>query len=92
MRYERVDYDGLVFEELFQGEKPFSVHAAKLAALIGIDVLVEGRDLDKLNEGGKQSSFQIEKYIPNYDAMMEILQEICTDLTALGRSMRRTGF
>ncbi|MEP4036110.1 hypothetical protein [Pseudophaeobacter sp.] len=79
LRYQKADYDWLVFEELYQGEEPFSVHAAKLAARIGIDVSAEGRDLDKLNESGKQSSCQIEKFVPNYDAMMEILKEICID-------------
>ncbi|OIQ44923.1 MAG: hypothetical protein BM558_05780 [Roseobacter sp. MedPE-SW] len=79
LRYQKVDYEWLVFEEVYQGDDPVSVHAAKLATQIGIDVSGEGANLDKLNEKGKQSSYQIENFIPNYDAMMEILKETCID-------------
>lgn len=79
LRYQKVDYEWLVFEEVYQGEDPVSVHAAKLATQIGIDVSGEGANLDRLNERGKQSSYQIENFIPNYDDMMAILKETCID-------------
>lgn len=79
LRYQQIDYEWLVFEEVYQGEEPVSVHAKKLATQIGMDVSAEGAKLDKLTERGKQSSFQIEGFIPNYDTMMQVLQVICID-------------
>ncbi|WP_417701017.1 hypothetical protein [Pseudophaeobacter sp.] len=79
LRYQNVSYQWLVFEEIYKGEQPVSVHAANLARQIGIDVSGEGDNLDKLNEKGKQSSHHIEDFVPNYDAMMATLKEVCID-------------
>lgn len=79
LRYRQIDYNWVVFEEVYKGEQPVSVHAAKLAEQIGIDVSAEQAGLERLNEKGKQSSGGIEAYVPNYDEMMQILGELCID-------------
>jgi len=86
LRYQNVTYEWLVFDEVYQGEEPVSAHEAKLATQIGLDVSGEAGNLDKLNKKGKQNSYQIEKCIPNYAAMMEILREISIDRSLSGHA------
>ncbi|MEP2717679.1 hypothetical protein [Pseudophaeobacter sp.] len=79
LRYQNIDYQWLVFEEIYQGDQPVSVHAARLAEQIGIDVSDLGQKLEALNERGKQSSQRIEDFLPNYQEMMAVLAEVCID-------------
>ncbi|MGR3623942.1 hypothetical protein [Pseudophaeobacter sp.] len=79
LRYRKIDYNWVVFEEIYKGELPVSVYAANLAGLIGIDVSNEQDNLRRLNEKGQQSSGGIEAYVPNYDEMMRTLGELCVD-------------
>jgi hypothetical protein len=79
LRYLNIDYEWLVYEEVYQGELPVSAHAARLVDRIGLDLAGETQSLNKLNARGKQSSQSIEDCVPNYAAMMKTLQEICVD-------------
>lgn len=79
LRHRRVEYDWLIFEEVYKGELPIEEHASRIARLLGNKV--EGNDprLLDLGAGSAQNSSRIEENISNAGAVRKRLEQVCLE-------------
>lgn len=77
LRHRRIEYDWLLFEEIYKGERPIEEHALRIANLLGKDVGANDPRLLELGEGSAQNSGRIEGKIKNSGAVRQRLETIC---------------
>ncbi len=79
LRNRQINYDWLLFEELYFGDTSIEQQAVDIAARLGIDVAPDDDRLANFSSGGGQKSGDIASYVPNYDEAVAQLKKLCTE-------------
>lgn len=78
LRNRQIDYQWLLFEELYLGDTPVETHARDIAAKLGIPIAADDPRLTAFSERDGQKSGSIAQYVEGYDAAASLLGELCT--------------
>ena len=73
LRHRGLDWQWLVFEELYRGETPIETQARRLAADLGVKVGPDDPRLEMFAQGSGQGSETIAAHVPGYDALKAML-------------------
>ncbi|WP_299548472.1 hypothetical protein [uncultured Tateyamaria sp.] len=78
LRNRQIDYQWLLFEELYLGETPIETQAPAIAAKLGIEIAADDPRLMAFSERDGQKSGSIAHHVDGYDAAVALLEELCT--------------
>lgn len=74
LRHQNVDYDWLVFEDLYFGDTPLKEHARRLARELGILINADDERLAVLGSSKSQDTGSIADHVPNLKEIMDIVR------------------
>lgn len=77
LRHRQIDYQWLVFEELYLSDTRIETQARAIAAKLGIRIAENDPRLMTFSEQGGQKSGRIAQHIEGYDAAVALLEELC---------------
>lgn len=77
LRNRGINFDWLLFEELYQGSDPVEKYAVELAKRMGIEVPIDDPVLADVFAPGGQRSVEIAPYVENYQAAVKRLSRLC---------------
>lgn len=78
LRNRQIDYQWLLFEELYFGETPVEDQARALAGHLGIEIAADDPRLAAFSQRDGQKSESIAQYVEGYDEAVTLLEELCT--------------
>lgn len=78
LRHPRIDYEWLLFEELFQGETTIEDQAREIAEWLGVTIQPDDSRLDAFGEKRNQNSAAIMEFIPNLTELEATVEELCS--------------
>ncbi|MEP4249932.1 hypothetical protein [Tateyamaria sp.] len=78
LRNRQVDYQWLVFEELYFGETSIEEQARSVAGRLGIEIAPDDARLAAFSQRDGQKSESIAQYVKGYDEAAELLETLCT--------------
>ncbi|MGR3637463.1 MAG: hypothetical protein ACU0BK_16270 [Shimia sp.] len=79
LRNRKIDFDWLLFEELYFGDSSIEHQACELAGRLGIDIAIDDARLANFSKREGQKSGNIASYVKNYDEAVAQLQSLCTE-------------
>lgn len=79
LRHRRIEYDWLVFEEIYKGERPLEDYARCIARKLGTSIGSSDPRLLELGEGSAQNSGRIEARVRNADLVRRRLEQVCLE-------------
>ena len=78
LRNRQIDYQWLLFEELYFGETSIEDQAREIAAVLGIEIASDDPRLAAFSKREGQKSGSIAEYVEGYDEAARLLSELCT--------------
>ena len=77
LRNRRIDYQWLLFEELYFGEVPIENQVRSIAETLGISIANDDPRLSALSRQGGQKSQSIARYVEGYEEAAKLLDTLC---------------